>query len=420
MKHVSLLAALALTGCVAEGGDLAVDSEQFATTISNNTPKSNPLGSASTFSTNGVIDLNDEFFLDFGTNDRTCGTCHTPEEGWTVSAEEVQDRFFATNGLHPIFRLVDGANSPNANVSTFTARLNAYSMLLNRGVIRVGRGIPAGAQFELLAVDDPYNYASAAELSLFRRPLPSTNLDFIPAVMWDGREATGVTIPDRLANQANGATLGHAQAATPLTTAERTAMVDFETALTSAQISTFFIGSLTAAGANGGPQFLSTQALVAAPFNLFDSWASQPSGSARASVARGQALFNGTNANGGSCRGCHNVQNVGTSLAPIFFDIGVSAGSRRTPDMPLYTLRNLTTGEVRETTDPGRALVTGLWTDVDRFKAPSLRALGARAPYFHNGSAENLYEVVAHYEDALGFVFTSAQRHDLVAFLSAL
>lgn len=420
MKHVSLLAALALTGCVAEGGDLAVDSEQFATTISNNTPKSNPLGAASTFSTNGLIDLDDEFFQDFGTNGRTCGTCHTPEEGWTVSAEEVQDRFFATNGLHPIFRLVDGANSPNASVSTFSQRLNAYSMLLNRGVIRVGRGIPAGAQFELLAVDDPYGYASAAELSLFRRPLPSANLGFIPAVMWDGREATGVTIPDRLANQANGATLGHAQAAAPLTTPERTAMVAFETALTSAQVSTFFIGSLTAAGANGGPQFLSTQALVAAPFNLFDSWASQPSLSKRAAVARGQALFNATNAGGGSCRGCHNVQNVGTSLAPIFFDIGVSAGSRRTSDMPLYTLRNLTTGEVRETTDPGRALVTGLWTDVDRFKAPSLRALGARAPYFHNGSAGDLYEVVEHYEDALGFVFTSAERHDLVAFLSAL
>ena len=25
------------------------------------------------------------------------------------------------------------------------------------------------------------------------------------------------------------------------------------------------------------------------------------------------------------------------------------------PDLPLYTLRNLTTGEERETTDPGRA-----------------------------------------------------------------
>lgn len=41
---------------------------------------------------------------------------------------------------------------------------------------------------ELVAVDDPYHFASAAERSLFRRPLPSTNLKFDSAVMWDGRE----------------------------------------------------------------------------------------------------------------------------------------------------------------------------------------------------------------------------------------
>jgi cytochrome c peroxidase len=420
MKTWSWLAILALAGCVDGGGDLSVDSEQFAVTIPNNTPESNPLGYASTFSANGSIDLDDEFFQDFGTNGRTCGTCHTPEEGWTISAEMVQDRFYATNGLHPIFRLVDGANSPNADVSTKAKRQQAYSMLLNRGVIRVGIGIPAGAEFELLDVDDPYGYASASELSLFRRPLPSANLGSNPAVMWDGRESNGVTIPHRLEALANGATLGHAQATTPLTTAEREAMVDFEFALTSAQTYTYFIGDLEAYGADGGPEFLASQSLVAGPFDIFDAWASLPSFLPRAAVARGQALFNGTNANGGSCRGCHNVQNVGTSLAPIFFDVGVSAGSRRTPDMPLYTLRNLTTGEERETTDPGRALITGLWSDVDRFKAPSLRALGARAPYFHNGSAETLYEVVLHYEDALGFVFTQAERNDLVAFLRAL
>ena len=43
-------------------------------------------------------------------------------------------------------------------------------------------------QFELAQVDDPYGYASATELSLFRRPLASTNLRFLSTVMWDGRE----------------------------------------------------------------------------------------------------------------------------------------------------------------------------------------------------------------------------------------
>lgn len=419
MKSWSWLAALALAGCV-EGGELMVDSEQLASTIPNNAPQANALGYSSTFSGNGSVDLGNEFFEDFGANGRTCVSCHTPKEGWGISAAEVQERFFDSYGLDPIFRLVDGANSPDADVSTFEKRLEAYSMLLNRGVIRVGLPIPEGAEFELVAADDPYGHASASELSLFRRPLPAANLSFIPAVMWDGRVATGATIPDRLAEQANGATLGHAQANQPLTTAEREAIVDFEFELFSAQTFTYFIGGLSAFGADGGPEHLASQPLVAGPFDIFDAWANKPQHSARAAVFRGQALFNGTNAGGGSCRGCHNVQNVGTSLAPIFFDVGVSAGSRRTPDLPLYTLRNKTTGEIRETTDPGRALITGLWSDVDRFKAPSLRALGARAPYFHNGSAETLYDVVAHYEDALGFVFTEQERHDLVAFLRSL
>ncbi len=40
-------------------------------------------------------------------------------------------------------------------------------MLLNKGLIRVGIGVPKDAEFELIGVDDPYGYASASELSLF-------------------------------------------------------------------------------------------------------------------------------------------------------------------------------------------------------------------------------------------------------------
>lgn len=56
----------------------------------------------------------------------------------------------------------------------------------------------------------------------------------------------------------------------------------------------------------------------------------------------------------------------------------------------------------------------------DRFKTPSLRGVAARPPYFHNGIAATLKDVVVHYEVALGFVFTEAERNDLVAFMEAL
>ena len=73
-----------------------------------------------------------------------------------------------------------------------------------------------------------------------------------------------------------------------------------------------------------------------------------------------------------------------------------------------------------ELTDAGRGNVTGLWGDLGRFKTPTIRALAARAPYFHNGIAATLEDVVRHYETHLGFIFTDQERADLVAFLNAL
>src|SRR5215470_191752 len=148
----------------------------------------NPFGYAATYSTAGSVDLTGPFFQDLGTNGRTCGSCHAPGDGWTIIPDHLQQRFNATNGTDPVFRTNDGSNSPNADVSTVAARRQAYSMLLTKGLIRVGIGVPAGAEFTLDSVDDPYHYASSAELSLFRRPLPSTNLDALSTVMWDGRE----------------------------------------------------------------------------------------------------------------------------------------------------------------------------------------------------------------------------------------
>src|SRR5262249_17997910 len=141
-----------------------------------------------TYSTAGSIDMNNPFFQSLGTNGRSCATCHVQGQGWSIRPSEVQTRFDSTQGTDPIFSLNDGANSPLADVSTFAAKQTAYSMLLTRGLIRVGLPIPANAEFTLAAVDDPFGFASANELSLFRRPLPSANLKFLTTVMWDGRE----------------------------------------------------------------------------------------------------------------------------------------------------------------------------------------------------------------------------------------
>jgi cytochrome c peroxidase len=88
--------------------------------------------------------------------------------------------------------------------------------------------------------------------------------------------------------------------------------------------------------------------------------------------------------------------------------------------MPLYTLRNKTTGELRQVTDPGRALISGKWKHIGRFKGPMLRNLAARAPYFHNGSAADLDAVVDFYDTRFQIGLTAGEKSDLVAFLRSL
>ena len=150
----------------------------------------NRFGASRTMTANGtpLNDPENPFFHSLGQNGRSCSSCHVPEGGMTITPELVQARFARTDGLDPLFRTVDGATSPLADVSSVAARRSAFGLLLDRGLIRVGIGIPSNAEFELVGVDDPYGFASAKELSLFRRPLPSTNLRFLSTVMWDGRE----------------------------------------------------------------------------------------------------------------------------------------------------------------------------------------------------------------------------------------
>jgi cytochrome c peroxidase len=198
--------------------------------------------------------------------------------------------------------------------------------------------------------------------------------------------------------------------------------VNFESGLFNAQIVAHDSGNSRAEGADGGAETLADQARVAARFDLFDAWQNSDN-EARRSVFRGQELFNtrpraGTTA--GTCRACHSVANGGQNAAGTFFNVRVSDGNRRQADQPLYTLENNVTHVQVQTTDPGLALITGKFADIGKFKVPGIRALGARAPYFHSGSANTLLDVVRHYESALNFVFTPAEEQDMVAFLSAL
>src|SRR5580692_4036726 len=85
------------------------------------------------------------FFQDLGTNGRRCVTCHQPSDAMSITPPHIRERFEATQGTDPLFRLVDGANCPTADVSTLDERREAYSLLLSRGLIRIGIAVPATA-----------------------------------------------------------------------------------------------------------------------------------------------------------------------------------------------------------------------------------------------------------------------------------
>ena len=83
---------------------------------------------------------------------------------------------------------------------------------------------------------------------MYRRPLPATNLGFLTAIMWDGREPS-------LASQSVDATLIHAQAqAQNAPSADQQAeIVAFETGIFTAQIFDNKAHELHAARATSGP-----------------------------------------------------------------------------------------------------------------------------------------------------------------------
>ncbi len=471
------------------------------------TVDSDPKGAIASFQPNGAtFTANNAFFKDMGTNGRTCFTCHQPQNGWGVSAKDVAERFQRTAGTDPIFRLVDGATCPSDDVSTLRAKKRAYKLLTEKGLIRVGLAVPATAEFVVTAIDDPYGCSTNPEtgsgiLSMYRRPLPTTNVGFLSTVMWDGRENTGQGLAADLRSQARDATLGHAQAAASPTDAQLSEIVSFQLGIFTAQIFDNKAKFLTSDNAKGGPIALSAQEFfigindplglnpkgtpfTSQVFDLYRPWLNaghrhdyrdlgMPVANAaelfktinitddwrhndrergmvnehRRSVARGEELFNNTRVNitgvaglnddlnietiPGFCGTCHDSPNIGHHSVKAPLDIGVPDAGEKAPPvldiagLPVFTITcklkdGPLAGKVYKVTDPGRAMISGKCKDIGRFKGPILRGLAARAPYFHNGSADTLRDVVDFYDRRFNIGFSHKDKTDLVNFLNTL
>src|SRR5437660_982699 len=141
---VIALLLLAAMGTFAAGGGILIpqyatfpDASGFLATVNQGGP---------------TVQASNPFFQDLGTNGRRCVTCHEPGDAMSITPPHVRQRFNSTQGMDPLFRPVDGANCPTADVSTLDGRRNAYSLLLTKGLIRIGIGVPANADYQVISV----------------------------------------------------------------------------------------------------------------------------------------------------------------------------------------------------------------------------------------------------------------------------
>jgi cytochrome c peroxidase len=405
----------------------------------------NEAGWAETLHLSGTIDRTNPFFQQLGTNPRSCEACHNAGQGWTINAESVTRLMKETKALDPLFNLVDEGSRPDADVSTYQARIATFKPTLGKKALtRFTRTIPATAEFTLAAISDPSGWSTTTSFVSFRRPTPTANESKASTTNWNGLPAVDVLTQVR--GTMAGAPRLHSQRdpANPLPPEQATAGGDFMFGVIFAQMKDREAGRLDDDGAKGGPAHLMAQEWYLGindvsgndpqgrpfnpkVFNLFDAWAKYDDddrhnrcndrGRARAAIYRGQEVFNTV----GKCSGCHNSPNVGGHSVPKFFNIGTAEGASCDFDiLPKLTFKNKVTGEEKVMCDAGRGLSSGKWDDLGRFRAPPLRGVAARAPYFHDGQAKNLKEVIRHYDERFSLQLTGKQKRDLEAFLQAL
>jgi hypothetical protein len=314
-------------------------------------------------------------------------------------------------------------------------------------------------------------------INVYRRPRPVANLKYVTSggqpivlktgmladldpetkkpvgmnLMSDAREAT-------LKTQALDAIMGHEEAKVAPSREQLEKIVEYESQVYSSQMAHIFGGPLAVPG---GPAGLGVAALrdhkagvlgdnnYDPVFGQFASW--KGNDYYRSSVARGADIFmyrqfwlrDATHINSiglgnplkRTCATCHNAQMTGQDLSAGWVDVGTTnyptwtepstwAESSELPVFKITCSKDAAPhpylGRVIYTTDPGRALITGKCVDVGSIVMQQLRGLAARAPYFVNGSAKTLREVVDFYDRRFEMKLSDEEKEDLINFLGAL
>ncbi len=342
----------------------------------------------------------------------------------------------------------------------------------NIEVVRDPTGCNSGKQYGL--------QSSAPSISVYRRPRPVANLKYLVAMGFaydpkqgmplqldpeTGQPVSGNLMADNrvptLRAQMADAAATHLEMPGKLSESQRKQIEDFMLRVYSAQVRTENGLPLDSLSARGGPQTL----MESSPGQLgsigtpvwgkeFGPWekisaedkAKLPADQRELleSITRGAKVFRdrmflitdsaGINSPIGfgnpvrnSCVFCHNMTQMGNDVAPGQVDLGTTTlpFADPAPHLPLFKITCLAAphphyGREIYTSDPGYALTTGRCADVGKITLQSLRGLSARAPYFSNGSARTLRDVVDYYDRRYSIGYTEQEKQDLVNLMKAL
>lgn len=320
-------------------------------------------------------------------------------------------------------------------------------------------------------------HSANPSVSVFRRPRPAVNLKYVLApdngpfnvklgVLLDKDPDTGKPVSmnmmadaraGTLSIQAQGAYHDHQEGKARLTREQLDGIIAFESQVYAAQVWDNGAKDLTEPGGPGalGPSnlFREKEGVLNSPtkpvFLFFESWRTDTA--FRQSVARGNDIFlNRTfwvrdvahinsiglaNPAKRSCAVCHNAVMSGMDRAPGWVDLGTTnyptwtepTAMNEPGELPVLKLTcradakpHPFLGRVIYTSDPGRALITGKCTDIGAITMGQFRGLAGRAPYFSNGSAKSLMELVDYYDRRFDMRLTAQDKQDLVNFLGVL
>jgi cytochrome c peroxidase len=388
----------------------------------------NPEGLVGMVNNSGAVRVDGHpFFEALGSNGRACITCHQPSNAMSVAPSAIQQRWLETGGKDVIFAAIDGSNCPGLP----QADPASHSLLMKRGLFRISLPWPPAGitpDFKIEVVKDPTGCnANASALSVYRRPRVVANQVNGITLMADGREAS-------LRTQAITAAKVHEQMTGVPSEEQLARILEFEKQIfvaQSADVRGGLLGEIT------GPAFLGPESLsegrAGSPLGVAGTisasgWIPRPGVSVegiqkdfRESVARGSEVFlhkafkTGALASG-TCGTCHNEH-----AAVQAMEIGTTnrAPAEALRDLPLFKV-TCASGRVIHTQDPGRGLITGKCADVGAIVPQQLRGLAARPPYFANGTAATLREVVDFYDRRYSIGYTEREKQDLVNFLKSM